>query len=129
MAPECMTVEKCNELRGECFDKREEKLDKLFSLANATAINVARIMGHLGLNGSGDGAMYHRRDSEQEQHEHRRAADALLDAVAKATTAMNSTVGAKKRTSWIRENWWIIVITALAGERVLTEVAKLLGSG
>lgn len=128
---DAMTTEQCRTMQSKCADALHKRIDELLAQGNANAVNIGRIMGYLGLNGNGNEvARQHHRDTEAESHEHRRAADALVAATEQAVAVL-AAVQAQPKTraeeeSWLKRNWWALILAALAGERILTELPKAL---
>lgn len=120
--PEAMTMEECRDRQRECTDRVYAKFEALQASIQRTEVLVARIAGHLGINGS-DHPRPHHRDSEQEEHLHRRTADVLAAAEALVASAP------KPEDGIMLPRWavyasaavliLIVLLAAVAGEKAI----------
>jgi len=120
MPPDCAL---CNAHEGivTALDRQERNTHELYTLAQATRVDVATILERLKrFDANGGGPHQHQRTGEEDAHAHQRTVDAVLAVLAET----QKTVQAFDVGGWVRQNWkvvsvgslTIIFLAALAGE-------------
>lgn len=127
--PEFMTIEECRRQQHGCSAEVYKRIDSLQDAVHRTEILVARIAGHLGINGSPQ-PHPHKREAEQEEHLHRRAEDVIAAAERIVSAQEQPREGTVTLPKWLvlvslGVLAVIVVLSIYAGERALTPLGSV----